>query len=114
MVQSHLTNVEALGCGTLAHDLDTGAVLSHIHTSVGLKERAATGYTSRLLAARVQVAACLCWSEAEGVGFEPTSRVTPASGFQAHRPAGPTPALTCGNAGTRGPRMTPVRSSSVA
>lgn len=50
----HLTNVEALGCGTLAHDPETGRVLPHIHTSLGLKERSALGHTSHLLSARVQ------------------------------------------------------------
>ncbi|MFF6997300.1 PPC domain-containing DNA-binding protein [Streptomyces sp. NPDC008313] len=50
----HLTNVEAIGCGTLAHDPETGLVLPHIHTSVGLKERSATGFTSHLLSARIQ------------------------------------------------------------
>lgn len=50
----HLTNVEAIGCGTIAHDEETGMVLPHIHTSVGLKERAADGFTSHLLRATVQ------------------------------------------------------------
>ncbi len=50
----HLTNAEALGCGTIATDQDTGQLLPHIHTTLGLKERSATGYTSHLLAARIQ------------------------------------------------------------
>jgi len=50
----HLTNVEALGCGTLAYDAERDEVLPHIHTSLGEKARSATGYTSHLLAARVQ------------------------------------------------------------
>lgn len=50
----HLTNVEALGCGTLAHDAEAGRVFPHIHTSLGLKERSALGHTSHLLSARVQ------------------------------------------------------------
>ncbi len=50
----HLTNVEALGCGTLGHDPETDRVLPHIHTSLGLKERSALGHTSHLLSARVQ------------------------------------------------------------
>lgn len=50
----HLTNAEALGCGTIATDQDTGKLLPHIHTTLGLKERSATGYTSHLLAARIQ------------------------------------------------------------
>ncbi|HEV2374921.1 MAG TPA: DUF296 domain-containing protein [Streptosporangiaceae bacterium] len=50
----HLTNAEALGCGTIASDQDTGQFLPHIHTTLGLKERAAAGYTSHLLAARTQ------------------------------------------------------------
>lgn len=50
----HLTNVEALGCGTLGRDRETDRVLPHVHTSLGLKERCALGYTSHLLSARVQ------------------------------------------------------------
>ena len=49
----HLTNVEALGCGTIAGD-DSGRISPHIHTSVGLKEHSATAHTSHLLAATVQ------------------------------------------------------------
>lgn len=50
----HLTNVEALGCGTLGYDPETSRVLPHIHTSLGLKERSVLGHTSHLLSARVQ------------------------------------------------------------
>ncbi|MGH3981834.1 MAG: hypothetical protein ACRDST_03850 [Pseudonocardiaceae bacterium] len=50
----HLTNVDALGCGTLGHDPKTDRQLPHIHTSLGLKERSALGHTSHLLSARVQ------------------------------------------------------------
>ena len=50
----HLRNVEALGGGTLARDPDTGALMPHIHTSLGLKEYSATAHTSHLLAATVQ------------------------------------------------------------
>ena len=49
----HLENVEALGCGTIADD-ESGDILPHIHTSVGLKAASATGHTSHLLSARVQ------------------------------------------------------------
>lgn len=49
----HLTNVEAFGGGTLAYDPDTDTVHPHIHVAVGLKEHAATGYTSHLLRAEV-------------------------------------------------------------
>jgi predicted DNA-binding protein with PD1-like motif len=49
----HLTNVEALGCGTIARD-NTDGILPHIHTSVGLKEHSATAHTSHLLAATIQ------------------------------------------------------------
>lgn len=49
-----LTNAEALGCGTVAYDEDAGQILPHIHTTLGLKERSAAGYTSHLLDARVQ------------------------------------------------------------
>lgn len=53
----HLTGVEAMGCGTLAYDAETGSVLPHIHTSLGEKARSATGHTSHLLSARVQFTA---------------------------------------------------------
>ncbi len=50
----HLTNVEALGCGTLAYDEATDTVLPHMHVAVGLKEHSATAHASHLLSARVQ------------------------------------------------------------
>jgi predicted DNA-binding protein with PD1-like motif len=52
--RTHLTNAEALGCGTIAHDELAGRILPHVHVTLGLKERAADGYTSHLLEARVQ------------------------------------------------------------
>ena len=50
----HLTNLEALGGGTLTYDPDTDTIAPHIHLSVGLKAHSATGHTSHLLAATVQ------------------------------------------------------------
>jgi predicted DNA-binding protein with PD1-like motif len=50
----HLTNVEALGAGTLAYDETEDRVLPHIHVTVGLKEHSATAHTSHLQHARVQ------------------------------------------------------------
>ncbi|MFG1897618.1 PPC domain-containing DNA-binding protein [Micromonospora zamorensis] len=50
----HLTNVEALGGGTIAYDDAHDQSAPHIHISVGLKEHSATGHTSHLLAATVQ------------------------------------------------------------
>lgn len=50
----HLETAEAHGSGTLAWDEAAGAVAPHIHVSAGLKGHGATGYTSHLLAARVQ------------------------------------------------------------
>lgn len=50
----HLTNVEALGGGTLAWDDTEGRIQPHIHVTVGLKQHSATGHTSHLLGARVQ------------------------------------------------------------
>ncbi|OJF15394.1 PPC domain-containing DNA-binding protein [Couchioplanes caeruleus] len=50
----HLTNVEALGGGTIAYDESNDRIAPHIHVSVGLKEHSATGHTSHLLAATVQ------------------------------------------------------------
>jgi predicted DNA-binding protein with PD1-like motif len=50
----HLTNVEALGGGTVAYDPAEGRIQPHIHASVGLKAHSATAHTSHLLSARVQ------------------------------------------------------------
>jgi predicted DNA-binding protein with PD1-like motif len=50
----HLTNVEALGAGTLAYDPEADTILPHIHVSVGEKARSAVGHTSHLLSATVQ------------------------------------------------------------
>lgn len=50
----HLTNVEVLGGGTLAHDPTDQQLLPHIHVTVGLKAHSATGHTSHLLSAKVQ------------------------------------------------------------
>ena len=50
----HLTNAEALGCGTIAYDQQAGRIVPHVHVTLGLKERSADGYTSHLLDARVQ------------------------------------------------------------
>ncbi|GAA0943971.1 PPC domain-containing DNA-binding protein [Nonomuraea longicatena] len=49
----HLVNAEAMGGGTIAQDPATGDILPHIHTALGLKERAADGFTSHLLSAKV-------------------------------------------------------------
>jgi predicted DNA-binding protein with PD1-like motif len=46
--------VEALGCGTLAHDFDQDRILPHVHVSVGLKQHSATAHSSHLLSAQVQ------------------------------------------------------------
>lgn len=50
----HLTNVEVLGSGTLAHDPHTHQIRPHIHITAGLKQHSATGHTSHLLNATVQ------------------------------------------------------------
>ncbi|MFC4611249.1 PPC domain-containing DNA-binding protein [Streptomyces maoxianensis] len=52
--KTHVTNVEAFGAGTLAHDPETGGILPHIHVSAGLKAQSADGRTSHLLGAKVQ------------------------------------------------------------
>ncbi|WP_262391877.1 hypothetical protein [Nocardiopsis sp. CNR-923] len=49
-----LSNVEALGGGTIAYDEATDTISPHIHVSVGLKEHSAMGHTSHLLDAQVQ------------------------------------------------------------
>ncbi len=50
----HLTNVEALGGGTITYDETDDRILPHIHVSVGLKQHSAAAHTSHLLSARVQ------------------------------------------------------------
>jgi predicted DNA-binding protein with PD1-like motif len=50
----HLTNIEAMGCGTLAYDADRGEIVPHVHATLGEKARSAAGYTSHLMSARVQ------------------------------------------------------------
>lgn len=49
-----LTNVEALGGGTIAWDDTNQKILPHIHLTAGLKEHSATAHTSHLLGAAVQ------------------------------------------------------------
>jgi predicted DNA-binding protein with PD1-like motif len=49
-----LSNIEALGGGTLAWDNTEDRLAPHIHVTVGLKEHSATGHTSHLLGATVQ------------------------------------------------------------
>lgn len=49
-----LSNIEALGGGTIAWNEATGSIAPHIHVTVGLKEHSATGHTSHLLGATVQ------------------------------------------------------------
>jgi predicted DNA-binding protein with PD1-like motif len=49
-----LTNVEAIGGGTLAYDPESDTITPHVHLSVGLKAHSATAHTSHLLAATVQ------------------------------------------------------------
>jgi predicted DNA-binding protein with PD1-like motif len=64
--KTHLANAEALGCGTIAWGQDTGRILPHVHVTLGLKERGADGYTSHLLAARVQFLAEMILVEVTG------------------------------------------------
>jgi predicted DNA-binding protein with PD1-like motif len=49
-----LSNVEAVGGGTLARDPESGALMPHLHVACGLKEHSAVGHTSHLLGAKVQ------------------------------------------------------------
>jgi len=50
----NLTNVEAIGVGTIASNDGEGRVQPHVHVTVGEKARSATAYTSHLVAAQVQ------------------------------------------------------------
>jgi len=49
-----LSNVEAVGGGTLARDPESGTLMPHLHVACGLKEHSAVGHTSHLLGAKVQ------------------------------------------------------------
>ncbi|MEV6695295.1 DUF296 domain-containing protein [Micromonospora sp. NPDC051196] len=49
-----LTNIEALGGGTIAWDDTNQKIVPHIHITAGLKEHSATAHTSHLLDANVQ------------------------------------------------------------
>ncbi|MDG4795161.1 DUF296 domain-containing protein [Micromonospora sp. WMMD1082] len=49
-----LTNVEALGGGTIAWDDTNQRIFPHIHLTAGLKEHSAVAHTSHLLDATVQ------------------------------------------------------------
>jgi hypothetical protein len=49
----HLENVEAIGCGTIASDPESGQISPHIHTSLGIKDQGAMGHTSHLISAHV-------------------------------------------------------------
>jgi len=49
----HLTNIEALGGGTIAHAAED-EILPHIHVTRGLKAHSATAHTSHLLSAKIQ------------------------------------------------------------
>lgn len=49
-----LSNIEAIGSGTLAWDETIDSIAPHVHVTVGLKEHSATAHTSHLLAATVQ------------------------------------------------------------
>ncbi len=49
-----MSNVEAVGGGTLARDPESGALMPHLHVACGLKEHSAVGHTSHLLGAKVQ------------------------------------------------------------
>ena len=50
----HLTNLDALGCGTIAYDKLAGTILPHVHVTVGRKAQGADGFTSHLLRGTVQ------------------------------------------------------------
>lgn len=49
-----LSNVEAVGGGTLARDPESGALMPHLHVACGLRGHSAVGHTSHLLGAKVQ------------------------------------------------------------
>lgn len=50
----HLTNLEAVGAGSIAWDEESQSVWPHVHLSVGTRQHGALGYTSHLLGATVQ------------------------------------------------------------
>jgi predicted DNA-binding protein with PD1-like motif len=44
----HVTNVEALGCGTIARG-DADGILPHVHVTVGLKEHSAMAHARGII-----------------------------------------------------------------
>ncbi|MEV4436786.1 PPC domain-containing DNA-binding protein [Streptomyces sp. NPDC049585] len=71
---TYVTNVEAFGAGTLAHDPESGAILPHIHVSVGLKAQSADDRTSHLLSAKVQFLSELLGGRRRGTQHDQAAR----------------------------------------
>jgi predicted DNA-binding protein with PD1-like motif len=51
---AYLQNVEVIGCGTIAYDEATDALVPHVHLSIGIRGSSALAHTSHLLSAQVQ------------------------------------------------------------
>jgi len=52
--KAYFENVETFGCGTIAHDPETGSILPHFHISVGRRLSSATASTSHFISGTVQ------------------------------------------------------------
>ncbi|MBP1743552.1 MAG: DNA-binding protein [Firmicutes bacterium] len=53
-LKAYFENVESFGCGTIAHDPETGSILPHFHISIGIRLSSASAYTSHFISGTVQ------------------------------------------------------------
>lgn len=51
---AYFENVETFGCGTIAHDKETGKISPHFHISIGSRLNSATAHTSHFIDGKVQ------------------------------------------------------------
>jgi predicted DNA-binding protein with PD1-like motif len=86
----HLTNVEAVGAGTVAYNPATEQIEPHLHVAVGLKALSAAGHTSHLLSAKVQLLTEMIFVEviAPGLRRQPNPQLydVPLLNFGSLRP----------------------------
>jgi predicted DNA-binding protein with PD1-like motif len=52
--KAYFENVETFGCGTIAHDPETGELLPHFHITVGSRLNSASANTSHFISGTVQ------------------------------------------------------------
>lgn len=51
---AYFENVETFGCGTIAHDKETGKISPHFHISIGSRLNSAAAHTSHFIGGKVQ------------------------------------------------------------